>query len=155
MSINQNFGRRRLKKSESVELEMKIKNILLDLSKIQRKKRKSKMKTLNKVSCKRNSKLHSKKKKLLLLLLRTWLSLERREEEQEIKNRMSENQKTILNIKKPKTKRKSKQFILQLANPHEHTYKKQETIYYCIVFGILLFENKKKLKKKYRNFVIM
>lgn len=68
------------------------------------------------------------------------LSLGRREEEQEIKNRMSENQKTILNIKK----RKSKQFILQLANPHEHTYKKQETIYYCIVFGILLSKTKKK-----------
>lgn len=112
------------------------------------------MKTLNKVSCKRNSKLHSKKKEIIIIIIE--IDVEFGKTRRGARNQKSHERKskTILNIKKPKTKRKSKQFILQLANPHEHTYKKQETIYYCIVFGILLFENKKKLKKN-RNFVIM
>lgn len=57
------------------------------------------------------------------------LSLGRREEEQEIKNRMSENQKTILNIKK----RKSKQFILQLQT-HTNTHIRNKKLYIIVLY---------------------
>lgn len=152
MSINQNFGRRHPKK-ESVELEMKIKNILLR-SKKNPKKRKSKSKTLNKISCKWNSKLKLEKN-LLLLLLKTMLSLERtrrKRKEHEIKNRMSENQKTILNIKKTKAKNQNNLFCnwqtyTKHTNRNTYMYGTRNYILYCIVFGILLFEQKQKRKE--------
>lgn len=77
---------------------------------------------------------------------------ERREKkEHEIKNRMSENQKTILNIKKTKAKNQNNLFCnWQTYTKHTNTYMygTRNYILYCIVFGILLFERKQKRKEK-------
>lgn len=77
----------------------------------------------------------------------------KRKKEHEIKNRMSENQKTILNIKKTKAKNQNNLFCnWQTYTWHTHTYiyGTRNYIYYIVLY--LAFyssnENKKKERKE-------
>lgn len=73
----------------------------------------------------------------------------KRMKEHEIKNRMSENQKTILNIKKTKAKNQNNLFCnWQMYTTHTHTCMEQETIYYIVLYLAFYSSNENKIRKE-------
>lgn len=75
----------------------------------------------------------------------------KKKKEHEIKNRMSENQKTILNIKKTKAKNQNNLFCnwqMYTRHTHTHMYGTRNYIYYIVLYLAFYSSNENKIRKE-------